>query len=229
MTLPHPEASPGAVRADLAAGAPALPRTWLVRHGESESNAGLPTLGPGAAPLTARGRAQAARVAAALDAPPALIVASPFTRARETAEPARKRFPDAPYEEWAVQEFTYLGAFHAVNSTVDQRRPHSVAYWERAEPDLRLGGDGETFTALIARARAFLDRLAARPAGPVAVFTHRLFLLAVTWTLTTGITEPDADDMRAFRQYARTVPTPNASVVEVSGGAVRALDAPGQP
>jgi probable phosphoglycerate mutase len=68
-------------------------RVWLIRHGQSESNAGLPTNGPAVTPLTAIGREQAERVAGAFTEPPALIVASPFIRARQTAEPTRRCFP----------------------------------------------------------------------------------------------------------------------------------------
>ena len=50
----------------------------MIRYGQSESNAGLPTNGPGASPLTALGREQAARTAATFTAPPDLIVGSPF-------------------------------------------------------------------------------------------------------------------------------------------------------
>src|SRR5262245_709170 len=67
---------------------------WLIRHGESESNAGTPSAEPGASPLTARGREQAAGLAATLPEPPTLIVASPYRRAAQTAEPTAARFPD---------------------------------------------------------------------------------------------------------------------------------------
>ncbi|MGK5550073.1 histidine phosphatase family protein [Actinomadura kijaniata] len=189
-------------------------RVWMIRHGQSESNAGLPTNGPGAAPLTARGRAEAARVAAALTGPPALVVASPFVRARQTALPTRERFPDVPYEEWPVQEFTYLGRLHGPHTTNAQRRPFAEAYWERSDPRHVEGGDGESFQGLIDRARAFLDRAAGVP-GPVAVFTHGLFMKAVAWTLATGITEPDAAAMRAFRRYTDVAVVPNGSAIEL--------------
>ncbi|MFC0041656.1 histidine phosphatase family protein [Actinomadura rayongensis] len=190
-----------------------MPATLLIRHGESESNAGLPTYGPGAAPLTALGRAQAATIAESFTAPPSLLVVSPFLRARETAAPTRARFPSVPCEEWPVQEFTYLGALHGPGTSIEQRRPHAAAYWARADPSLVLGGDGESFTALIARARAFLDRLSTLPDdATVAVFTHRIFLLAVTWTLDTGTTTPDSPAMRAFHHYAESTPTPNACI-----------------
>ena len=64
---------------------PAL--TWLVRHGQSASNAGLPAVGHGEVPLTALGREQAREVARRVDRQPDLLIVSPFLRAQETAAP----------------------------------------------------------------------------------------------------------------------------------------------
>ncbi|MEU6038584.1 histidine phosphatase family protein [Actinomadura sp. NPDC047616] len=189
---------------------------WLIRHGQSESNAGLPTNGPGAAPLTALGREQAARMAAAFTAPPDLVVSSPFVRARQTAQATLDRFPDVPYEEWPVQEFTYLGALHAHRTTAEQRQPFARAYWERCDPAHVSGGDGESFRELITRARAFLDRLAERPEdGLITVFTHGIFMRAVIWTLFSGVTDPDAAAMRSYRRFQGACDIPNCAVTEL--------------
>ncbi|MGP4026371.1 histidine phosphatase family protein [Actinomadura sp. 3N407] len=191
-------------------------RVWLIRHGQSESNAGLPTNGPGASPLTACGREQAASMAAAFTEPPALMVSSPFVRARQTAQPTRERFPEVPYEEWPVQEFTFLGELHALQTTGMQRRPFAEDYWERVDPDYVNGGEGESFRALITRARAFLDRLADRPEdGLIAVFSHGIFMKAVMWSLLTGVTDPDAAAMRGFRRFSGACDVPNCTVVEL--------------
>jgi broad specificity phosphatase PhoE len=189
-------------------------RVWLIRHGESESNAGLPSQEAGSSPLTALGRWQAEQVAAAFAEPPALIVTSPYVRARETAEPSVSRFPAAAVEEWPVQEFTYLGDLGERALTSLERRPFVRAYWERADPQESRGG-AESFAGLIARGREFLDRLTAEARGPVAVFTHGIFMRAVAWSLVTGVTVPGPDDMRAFRRFAGGYYTPNGGVVEL--------------
>lgn len=209
----------GFLRLDLHAslrGMVTVRRVWLIRHGESESNAGLPTDGPGAAPLTPLGWEQAEQVAAAFTAPPALIVSSPFVRARQTAEATVARFPQVPYEEWPVEEFTYLGRLHAKQTTAAQRQPHVEAYWERSDPAYVNGGNGESFKALIARVHAFLDRLADRPEeGLIAVFTHGIFMKAVIWSLFAGVVDPDAAAMRGFRRFNGTCNVPNCAVIEL--------------
>jgi probable phosphoglycerate mutase len=190
-------------------------RAWLIRHGQSESNAGAPSADPGASPLTDRGREQAVRVATAMPVPPTLVVASPFLRAAQTAEPTMARFPDARREEWPVQEFTFLGHLHHTPTTGPQRRPQVEAYWQRADPDLSLGG-AESFADLLGRAHACLDRLATQPAGPVAVFTHGLFVRAVLWALLTGVTTADQTAMRAFRRFASAIVVPNCAITELT-------------
>ncbi|MFL6124393.1 histidine phosphatase family protein [Actinophytocola sp.] len=183
-------------------------RVWLIRHGESETNAGAASGDPGVSPLTARGRAQADRLAGAFPEAPALIVHSPYVRAVRTAEPLADRFPDVPREEWPVQEFSYLGMFHDRLSTSEERQPYVLDYWDRADPHLSLGG-AESFAALLDRARHCLDRLARQPTGPVAVFTHGTFIRAVAWTLLTA----DPLDMRAFHRFATGLVIDNGTVV----------------
>jgi probable phosphoglycerate mutase len=196
-------------------------RIWLIRHGESESNAGLPSSDPEPIPLTARGRRQAERIARGFTDPPALIVTSRFVRARQTAEPTIGRFPAVPCREWPVEEFTYLGDLHGRVMTAAGRRPHTEAYWSRADPR-HAGGGAESFAGLLTRVGGFLDRLAEQPSGPVAVFTHGLFVQAVLWSLLTGVRAPDAEDMRGFRTFADRYAVPNGGIIELrnAGGLV---------
>ena len=83
-------------------------RVWLIRHGQSESNAGLPSADWRGIPLTELGHQQAERIAEVFADPPKLIVSSPYLRAQQTAQPTIARYPGAACEEWPVQEFSYL-------------------------------------------------------------------------------------------------------------------------
>jgi 2,3-bisphosphoglycerate-dependent phosphoglycerate mutase len=214
-------------------------RVWLIRHGQSESNAGLPSGEPGTSALTALGHWQAEQVALGFAQPPALIVTSSYLRARQTAEPTARRFPAVAREEWPVQEFTYLGDLRKRPMTSTEREPYVRAYWERCDPQEASGG-AESFADLVRRGRDFLDRLATQAAGPVAVFTHGLFMRCVAWSLLSGVTEPTAADMQAYRQFAAGYRTPNGGVVELRcwpgrpvpslmGGATFHLPATGLP
>lgn len=69
----------------------AVIRVFLVRHGESASNAGLASGEPAAIPLTEVGHWQAGQVAEAIAEVPGLIVTSPFLRARRRCLDAAER------------------------------------------------------------------------------------------------------------------------------------------
>jgi probable phosphoglycerate mutase len=189
-------------------------RVWLIRHGESESNAGLPSSGPGSIPLTPLGHRQAEQIARVFADVPALIVTSPYVRARQTAQPTISRFPAAVRQEWPVHEFTYLGDLHGRAMTSREREPYARAYWNQADPH-HVNNGAESFAGLLKRARDFLSRLSAQRSGPVAVFTHGLFMRAVAWSLLTGITAPAGDEMRSFRSFANVYRIPNGGVVEL--------------
>jgi broad specificity phosphatase PhoE len=189
-------------------------RVFLIRHGESESNAGLPSADPGSAPLTPDGHRQATQVAQVLADVPALIVTSPYLRARQTARPMISRYPAAARQEWPVQEFTYLGELHGRATTAREREPYARAYWDRADPDAASHG-AESFAGLLGRVTDFLSRLSAQESGPAVVFTHGLFMRAVAWSLLAGVTAPDEGQMRSFRRFADRFLVPNAGIMEL--------------
>lgn len=189
-------------------------QVWLIRHGESESNAGLPGGEPGTSPLTELGRRQAEEIAESLAEPPRLIVTSPYLRARQTARPTIERFPGAICEEWPVQEFTFLGELRGQVTTTADRRPLTEAYWDRADPHHAVNG-AESFAGLFTRTQEFLARLGEREPGPIAVFTHGLFIRAVMWSVLTGVTTADSEAMRGFRTFADTYLVPNGNITEL--------------
>jgi probable phosphoglycerate mutase len=189
-------------------------RAFLIRHGQSESNAGLRSSDPGSTPLTPAGHRQAEQVARALPDVPALIVTSSYLRAQQSAQPTIRRFPATARQEWPVHEFTYLGDLHGRFTTHGEREPYIRAYWDQADPDHASTG-AESFTGLLQRSTDCLNRLSAQESGPVVVFTHGFFLRAVAWSLLTGISRPDHDQMLSFRHFASRYRIPNASVVEL--------------
>ena len=123
-------------------------RVWLIRHGQSESNAGLPSADWRGIPLTELGRQQAERIAEVFADPPKLIVRSPYLRAQETAQPTIARYPGAACEEWPVQEFSYLRTLDGRATTSHERAPEVRAYWEQADPQHAEPG-AESFAGLL--------------------------------------------------------------------------------
>jgi len=78
---------------------------YLVRHGESASNAGGSTMPHALIPLTEAGRNQADELSARRPAQPPRILASPFIRALDTAEPYAKRMQVKIEQVPLLQEF----------------------------------------------------------------------------------------------------------------------------
>lgn len=178
-----------------------MKRVRLIRHGESAANAGQASRDHESIPLTPRGLQQAITVARSFTETPDLIVVSPFSRAQSTAQETVAVFPTAAFEIWPIQEFTYLEPARCVDTTVTQRREWVEAYWMRAAPEYSDGEGAESFLHFVARAQAFLERLAEHPATRVAVFSHGQFLNAVAWLLQRRPELLDGHTMTDWRKY----------------------------
>ena len=187
---------------------------WLIRHGESAANAGAATTDPATIPLTPAGWDQAHEVAAGLSERPDLIVVSSYLRTWETAEPTIRRFPDVAVETWPTQEFTYLAPACCINTTAEQRRSTVETYWHRGDPGHVDGPGAESFSAMLARARALRRQLAGHPAGCIAVFTHGQLMQSVR-LLDTYPTADDQQLMARFLKFDREFPVRNGEVLVV--------------
>ena len=194
-----------------------MPRLWLIRHGQSEANAGLRSESASEIPLTSIGKQQAEAVAARFREPPTGIVISPFTRAVQTSAPTCARFPQSPSERWPIHEFTYLDAAKCRNTTSMERLPLVQAYWAKAAPDDIDGPGVESFRAFLARVQASLDRVKTR-SGFHAFFTHGQFMQAAMWLLGAGPQPAVPERMAPFRAFMESTPVPNGAVLEVELG-----------
>lgn len=191
---------------------------WFIRHGESVSNADLPTIHPAQSELTPKGEAEAEKIVAAFTQKPDLIVVSPFVRARQTAVPTIIHFQPVPVEEWPVYEFTYLHPERYKGTTGSQRRPYAMAYWGRSDPLEKEQGEGESFTELIERIQAMRNRLQERTESFIAVFSHGLFLRAFIWMLLTGVEEATPQNMQRYAYFTQAVQMPNGAILKTQFG-----------
>ena len=188
---------------------------WLIRHAQSAGNAGLPTDYPDSNPLTATGLEDAQRIAKAIAPAPDLIVTSPYQRARQTAEPTRLRYPTARFEVLPVHEFTFLAPAGFVGTTVLDRRPAVVDYWDRADPAYCHGPGAESWQDLFRRVRALLERLRQEP-GFTVVFTHDQFIKAVLFELRFKPEVLHRDCMISFREFLGQTRVANGEIVRLS-------------
>lgn len=191
-------------------------RIWLIRHGESMVNTGLAFSTFAGAPLTQRGAQQAQLVAALFTEPPAVVVTSSYLRAQQTAQPTLQRFPQLRCEEWPIHEFTYLTFPSAGAATRDELQPRAEAYWERSDPAYYDGPQAESFTAFTQRVQQTLVKLRHRSEPFLVLFTHELFISAVTWMLLTQPAEITSASMRRFQAFAKGAQWPHASILELA-------------
>ena len=176
----------------------------LIRHGESEANAGLPTPSPTEIRLTRKGREQAAAVAEQITERPDLIVTSPYLRTQETAEPFIRRHPEVPDEIWPVQEFTYLDIRRHAGTTEAERGAADAEYWSRCDPLWKDGEGAESFTEFCARIDTAIARIRAHTGKVVAVFAHGYVIHAIEMRLA----EPDETVGAGFmNRFITTWPT----------------------
>lgn len=200
----------------------------LVRHGQSVANAGGTPADHINNPLTELGHAQAKVFAEGLDCKPGLFLVSPFLRARQTAEPLLRRFPDVPVEEWPIQEFTFLEPLRHNGTNEEQQQPHIFDYWKRNDPAHIAGPGAESFTQFLNRARDAIRRLSyLSPGGCIVVFTHGLLMQAFRLLLLFPYAT-DAELMPNFRRFHFDHFIENTDVLEfeVADGKVQIV---GQP
>lgn len=197
---------------------------WLIRHGQSESNANMPTYKTAEVKLTPRGEYEATQIPAAFDKAPSLLVTSSYRRAQQTAIPTQERFPEVPLEEWPIHEFTYIDEERCRGMNLDQRGPIVQEYWERADPYWRDGPEVESFVEFMERLDRFWEQVfALHEKGEhrfVAVFCHGHVIRGILWRLLVRpqpwVSEWDSLMVHRFRAFFQSVFVPNGAILPLS-------------
>lgn len=154
----------------------------LVRHGESESNVGLPTYSPESIALTPAGHSQSKTLSKSWQNGPDLLITSNYLRARQTAKPTLEKYHCSTLTWNSAREFTYLQPSDWVGSTAEDRTSAVKEYWSRCDPAYIDGAGAESFQAFSERVLATIgELLALRGVGRIAVFSHEQFIKAFMW------------------------------------------------
>ena len=174
-------------------------RAIFIRHGQSTGNVGIPCHDLAGLELTELGWEQARSVAAGWEEEPTLILTSPYLRAQQTAGPTISRFPSVPVESWPIQEFTYLQPSRWNGTLSRERSPYIERYWQEADPAYCDGEGAESFSSLMGRAEAALERLRLQSEDAlVYIFSHGQFIQAVR-SLVTETDLSEREKMQIFR------------------------------
>ena len=153
---------------------------YLIRHGETDDNARGVSQGRRDVPLNARGRAQAAAVAAWFDGRPLThVVRSPSSRAWDVAEAIGAARGLTPAEDERLAEFDQGELDGLPLEEMRTRYADFLEQWRNDDPtDLRMPG-GETFGEVQRRVVDACEEIAAANLdGAVAVVSHNFALRA---------------------------------------------------
>lgn len=194
-------------------------RSVFIRHGQSTGNADIPCDDLSQIALTDLGWQQAGEVAQSWTERPSLIVTSPYLRTQQTATPTTERFPDVSVETWPIQEFTYLEPSRWNGTRSEERMPHIVRYWQKADTAFCDGEGAESFGNLLGRAQGALRRLEVlSPESLVYVFSHGQFIQAIR-SLVIDAELSDREKMRRFWQQGEPPAIGNCQKVELEWNA----------
>jgi alpha-ribazole phosphatase len=189
----------------------AHPRIHIIRHAQSQANAGGVTLENPVVPLTALGELQARALAPLLPPAAARVWSSPFKRALDTAAPYCARLGVEPVIHAELREFETVDTIQMSGSSSAEREAIVARYWLEADPDHRTGPAGETFREFHARvARVRTQLLPALPDGTV-IFGHGMWMALLFWQMW-GFETVDHIAMTLFRRFQLGFPTPNTAV-----------------
>jgi alpha-ribazole phosphatase len=193
-------------------------RIYLVRHAQSQANAGGVTLENALVPLTPLGELQARAIAQLLPPSAVTIWASPFKRALDTAAPYCERMghPAATCDD--LREFETVDTVQLRGTACEERETVVAGYWMKSDPDHRSGPAAETFREFherVERTRhGFLPGL---PDGSI-LFGHGMWMALLLWQLW-GFATVDRIGMTLFRRFQLGFPTPNTGIYCLSRAA----------
>jgi broad specificity phosphatase PhoE len=203
---------------------------YFFRHGESVTNAGHATPDAASIALTPKGEAQARALGRFFPPVPHAVHASPFARARRTAELALEGLPGTTIKLSPIHEFVYLSPITFANTTTKERQPWVDAYWRKADPLHRDGPEAETYAELVERVDATLAWMRAllRESPVTAVFGHGMFMNALLTRAKNEGRKVTGEDMRACRERSMRSPIANGTGFRCEldpGGSLRFFDA----
>lgn len=178
---------------------------YFVRHGESEENVGQVHRGPDAQ-LTEKGKEQARIVAERIERIGVdALIASPFPRARDTAQAIGERIGKEPEQNELFSEWLPPSETIGLHRSHPQMKTIFESIFASFDPHYRHS-DEETFADLVTRAEAALRALEAHVAERLCVVTHGGFLRILAGTFVFG---PDFTKKQFFdmREHMRTMNT----------------------
>ncbi|MBS1541879.1 MAG: histidine phosphatase family protein [Bacteroidetes bacterium] len=184
----------------------------LIRHAESEANAGYKTSDPATIGLTEKGKEEALTLSNRISGNPDLIIVTKYTRTQQTAAPFIGKFPETPVEIWPLHEFTFLSPLVCQNTTALDRQPLVKEYWDNCDSSFVHGPGAESFSQFALRVTDSMHKLRELPHSTIVIFTHGQVMKFVKQYLENGNQSPPTA-IRYFRDVMLAFPIHNTDVL----------------
>lgn len=191
---------------------------YLIRHAQSESNAGHNIAPNQDIILTKLGRQQATELADWLvsHVPSAdQVFVSSYVRTHETAQPYLDKSGHQPHILPDLREFNYLDYEHIKDLSFAQLVSLADEFWAKADKHYQDSPTTDSFANLVARVWAVRQTLNALPDGTYIIFTHGMWLGMLMWQLLHGYHGDDCPrlfNVSRFREFEVSVRPKNCEV-----------------
>lgn len=200
-----------------------MKKIYLIRHAQSESNAGLLINPNHAINITNLGKTQAHELADWLNAnihePISDIFTSEYVRTHQTAEPFLQSLTRTATVIDDLHEFNYLDFDNIKDLTFPDIVAMANDFWTKS-PDYQDSDITDSFANFVGRVqnvRAFFDGL---PDGTYVAFTHGMWIGMLIWQILHK-DSPRMMNMLRFREFELTVRPKNCEVFLYQNGGIQ--------
>lgn len=190
-----------------------MKKIYLIRHAESESNAGLIIRPNPMINITKKGEQQANDLADWLidHVKPDEIFFSNYIRTQQTAKPYLEKLNVQAKIIDDLYEFNYLDFEHIKDLNFDELVKLADNYWQQADIDFQDSQYTDTYRQFVQRVknvRQFFEQL---DDGCYVVFTHGMWLGMLMWQLLHHESKR-VYDMQSFRAFELSIRPKNCEV-----------------
>lgn len=192
---------------------------YLIRHAQSQSNAGLIINENHQIALTELGCAQAKDLSNWLfehiNEPVNDVLVSTYLRTQQTAAPYLAKHGVEPVVIEGLREFNYLDFEHIKDLSFAQVVLMSKAFWQTGDISHQDSERTDSFVHFAERVRAMRRYFDELSDGTYVVFTHGMWIGMLLWQ----ILHADGErvlDMERFREFEMSIRPKNCEVYQLS-------------
>lgn len=187
---------------------------YLVRHAQSESNAGVSIRPNHLISITEQGQQQAQDVAQWLveHIPnPTRVFVSKFIRTQQTAQPYLEKIQQESHILDDLYEFNYLDFKTIEQLNHQQLRQKAEEFWQKNDIFYRDSEQSDSYAHFVQRVKNVRQSLENLPNGHYVVFTHGTWLGMLMWQLL-QLNEEKILNMQQFLKFEFAIRPKNCDV-----------------